>query len=468
MSISSIKLENFKRFQSEQFSFTAPLSLIYGPNSSGKSSIIKSLLSLKQTFYGGNEHEAFAANGRYVNLGAYRDFVFGHDVNKDIVFEVTLMPPHAVHGAGSRLYDLLKLDENEKNVTAAFSFDHDYLTNQPRLVALTLKIHTGDGDNNGTLVIEKKKTRDSYWMVFDENLVEYLTSYVFGGKPPALDSTNRISVELVDKYDFKFSSDKERLKYGIVKYVAENLLSKISDSVVNGMFYLGPLRHTPMRAYIRSSHNLDVGAEGEHTASVFANLEARQKKVTQGESELKDAFKDICRWVGYVFPGCNVSSLINDELVKLFVSNKAIKMPDVVSDVGFGFSQCFPILVQLAVMQKHSVCVIEQPELHLHPKAQVGLAKVFYEAAAANKRLIVESHSEHLLRGLQLEVSRNRISKKHKLTNADVNIIYVPELPKKPFSIGLNQFGELDDEWPSGFFDEAYTLSMELLQNKAR
>ena len=142
------------------------------------------------------------------------------------------------------------------------------------------------------------------------------------------------------------------------------------------------------------------------------------------EREKKENEK-IAEWVSVIFPGSRASAETYKELVKLYLNkspNKQSGRADVISDVGFGFSQVFPILVQLAIMPKGSTLIIEQPELHLHPKAQVALALIFTNAAKHGKRLIIESHSEHLLRGIHVQISRVRKTN-NQIANTHASVI---------------------------------------------
>src|SRR5690606_21195637 len=110
--------------------------------------------------------------------------------------------------------------------------------------------------------------------------------------------------------------------------------------------------------------------------SVFSNLERRQKKVTRGKSEYKDSYANVVSWLHTIFPDRKVTAETFEELVKLKVTRVSSNRgdhDDVITDVGFGFSQVFPILVQAAVMPINSILIIEQPELHLHPMAQSRL-----------------------------------------------------------------------------------------------
>ena len=79
------------------------------------------------------------------------------------------------------------------------------------------------------------------------------------------------------------------------------------------------------------------------------------------------------------------------------------------TDVGFGVSQVLPVLVLLYYVPEGSTVLMEQPEIHLHPAVQSGLADVMLSVAdVRNVQIVVESHSEHLMRRLQRRVAEEQ------------------------------------------------------------
>lgn len=92
----SLTLENFKGFSKPNAMKLAPITLIYGPNSSGKSSIIQALMLLKQSITRPSENGGLASTGEYVDLGTYSSMVNNHDTNRDIKFSVEYKPCHSV------------------------------------------------------------------------------------------------------------------------------------------------------------------------------------------------------------------------------------------------------------------------------------------------------------------------------------------------------------------------------------
>lgn len=118
--------------------------------------------------------------------------------------------------------------------------------------------------------------------------------------------------------------------------------------------------------------------------------------------------------------------------------------------VGYGVSQVLPIVQACAGRSAHVVC-IEQPELHLHPRLQAHLGALFVDAVRRGKQIIAETHSESLLLRVQ------RLIRQGNLQPEDVAVIYVDNTPEEGVRIQrleLGSDGDLLDPWPTGFFDD--------------
>jgi predicted ATPase len=125
-------------------------------------------------------------------------------------------------------------------------------------------------------------------------------------------------------------------------------------------------------------------------------------------------------------------------------------------DVGFGISQVLPVLVQLFYAPSNSIIIMEQPEIHLHPKAQALLADVMIDAIKArengkerNIQLIVETHSEHFLRRLQRRIAEDVISNEQIAP-------YFANTTTNPTSLDILQIDMCGNiyNWPDGFFGD--------------
>ena len=131
------------------------------------------------------------------------------------------------------------------------------------------------------------------------------------------------------------------------------------------------------------------------------------------------------------------------------------------SDVGSGIGYVLPILAEsFTNSSKNNILFIQQPELHLHPAMQANLADVLIEAAV-NKKIIAETHSEHMiLRALKRirQTARGYISDPAlRLKSDDIAINYFEPLPDgstKIHILRVTQDGDFLDRWPNGFFPE--------------
>ncbi len=135
--------------------------------------------------------------------------------------------------------------------------------------------------------------------------------------------------------------------------------------------------------------------------------------------------------------------------VKVQLSRESVAV-DLI-DVGFGVSQILPLLVLLAYVPEGSTLVLEQPEMHLHPKVQSKLADVFIGVAQARKlQIIFESHSEHMLMRLQRRVAEQKV-------DPDQVALYFCENDGVESSLSQLQLDECGSiaNWPKDFFGDA-------------
>ena len=467
MFTTELNLTNFKRFSSQPINMSSKVTLLLGPNSSGKSSVIKALLGLKQTASPTNENEVFSAQGEYVDLGVYKDYVADHDIKKKI--RVALKIRESLNPFGRRI---------ERDLQIEFCFGHDFATEQARLLEIFVRDQSDGGKTLISLI--KKQTRNSYLLTTSDSLCNDLIGELFDSadnpKQSALSAnwTKGISVMAGDRYQFTLETTKAKVENNkdFFRNLPVALLTRLVTSVLRGLdrdfFYTGPLRRSPSRSYGRTAHLLSVGPAGEHTPSVLANLKSRAAKERSKERPQSKRLDQLNKWVDAISPGCRIESKAVEELVK-FEIVRSDGGREVISDVGFGISHVLPILVQAAVMPADTTLLIEQPELHLHPSAQTKLAEVIADASNSGRRFLIETHSEHFVRGLQLAVSNGSAKRgflANRLQPSDITFIYIPRSPAVPHELLLDTWGEFSDPWPSGFFDEGYLAAMKLLQNK--
>ena len=123
-----------------------------------------------------------------------------------------------------------------------------------------------------------------------------------------------------------------------------------------------------------------------------------------------------------------------------------------ITDVGFGVSQILPVITLCYYVPEGSIILLEQPEIHLHPNVQSGLADVLIDAIKTRKiQIIIESHSEHLLRRLQRRIAEEQL-------NPEDTALYFCSVLRdrsKLQTLELDMFGTIAN-WPPGFFGDEF------------
>ncbi len=419
--LTKINLTNFKAFDELSVSFPQKINLIMGENSSGKSSIIKSIIAMKQTFSVTNEYEVFAANGDYVELGIYGDYVHSHDDKKDIIFgfefhgekyeqEITRWwVPHPHIDWEHLEYEPLDnnniIENHEPPLSSLIeiTYDKDYKTSQARLKSIKITTHI-KSYGPASFYVDRAKTRSHYYLKADRSLVDWiidnhehidieknkrsdflLKNYL------RMEKANRLDFELMspspqfdslsDSYEFNYLSDE-------IFEIFNEALKKMLSTLDSNTYYLAPIRSSPLRSYKRSSHSKSIGISGAYSASVLANLQAA---ASRGSTIEREKLTKLNSWLHIIFPNTRIKAQTIDELVKIKLENNTLQSEDTITDVGFGFSQVLPILIQGALLNPNELLIIEQPELHLHPNAQFLFAQVLCSMANSGVKLLIET-----------------------------------------------------------------------------
>lgn len=237
---------------------------------------------------------------------------------------------------------------------------------------------------------------------------------------------------------------------GFSGFIHKEFLSDcgVDDSFEMNVDYIGPFRCTPERTHYYTGAELsdNVGPKGENAYQLLCSDDSLVAKVSE--------------WFEKNFAGCKLRVVPagSEKGTYLIQMNK----PDNgsywvnVADEGMGMGQILPIVVRCIHSVKDSIVVVEQPELHLHPAAHEGVAKLFATTSKLNgQRYIVETHSENILLGLRDAV----VDKEIDFSSDDVVIYFVDEDEDGAYlkKIMIDTDGMLSS-WPEGVFNESYEI----------
>jgi predicted ATPase len=203
----------------------------------------------------------------------------------------------------------------------------------------------------------------------------------------------------------------------------------------------------------------NTGFKGEYVAQLIGDtnfnytfeVEENRRNSTSKSKRLE---QQVNAWLDYIMPGVSVTASydINTLSAQIKISNNyTIGESTIATNIGFGISYVLPIIVSGLIAKKGSYLVIENPEAHLHPSAQSNVGRFLSVIAKSGVKVIVETHSDHFVNGIQIAAALNEIS------NDEVTINFfshekVDNQPKLE-SISINKKGELS-LWPKGFFDQ--------------
>ena len=203
----------------------------------------------------------------------------------------------------------------------------------------------------------------------------------------------------------------------------------------------------------------NAGFQGEFVAQLIADTDSnytfeideirRNKKTKNPRLE-----QQVNAWLNELMPGVSISASYNPEThsAQIKVDNYYTRGDSTIAtNIGFGISYVLPILVTGLIAKKGSYMIVENPEAHLHPSAQSKIGKFLSMVANAGVNVIVETHSDHFINGVQISVATKEISTE--LVTINFFSQEEDQVQPKIDSISINELGELSD-WPKGFFDQ--------------
>jgi predicted ATPase len=210
--------------------------------------------------------------------------------------------------------------------------------------------------------------------------------------------------------------------------------------------------------------NIDkTGSRGENSINVLSSYsEKLNEKYFIGNLPPKDLTELCQQWLSYIFNGANIEINDNGESVlALKINPKDDGQLYKSVNVGFGYSYILSIILTCLIAKENDIVVFENPEAHLHPKAQSRLTHLFARLSLNNVQLFIESHSEHILNGLRVIIA----DKNNNISDKMVSSYFFGE----NFNIeklDIDNKGFINN-WPKDFFDQT-ELDNSLIFNYSR
>ena len=364
--LTSLHIKNFKAWKDTGPIRLAPLTVIFGANSSGKSSLGHLLLALKQTSLSADRKRPLhlGDNNAMIDLGTFAECLHNHDLQNALEFALGWKTP----GKEMEVSDPLsqkKFAGDELLLSVALSADNKQ---QPRVDNLTYQL------------LRKKAIQLAVNYSRDEkgNLEIASNEYKL------VRNTGKIwPLDAPDK--FYRISDQSRARFQNADFLSDFALN--TEAVLNSIYYLGPLREHPKRIYSWSGETPEsVGQKGEFAVAAILAASEQDRKLNRGPK------KHLTRFDTFIAQWLKDLGIIESFAVKpvaegrreyeVMVKTHATASEVKITDVGFGVSQVLPALVHAFYCPPDSTIWMEQPEIHLHPQVQAELADVFISAVA--------------------------------------------------------------------------------------
>lgn len=459
--LSELRLEGFKSVDREARVPLRPLTLIYGRNSSGKSSVIQSLLLVRQSL----THDSLQPNGEFVRLGSYAGLVHGQDESRNIRIGLTFASDRSID-SGIALPDPLRL----RSVDLTLGSDID----GRGMRVLQARVALGEHG----FVWDVEEGEDRWFQISSEDVIPlvnlaYTADSIYPPRPRSSPDQGRrvrgalrsaemdrvkvarngilpaaVAGETLDDLSHRTSGHTHQgVAEGALKTATAltHAIAEETRNLLERVSYLGPLRQAPERISARSSATtgLDV------PFFLLDNISERQQASTYLQR----------LGVPYELDAILVSDQFDRRILgdaaAIVLTDKRSGVRLSPADVGFGISQVLPIVVELSA-RTNAIIIVEQPEIHLHPAMQADLADLVIESVQASGRanqVILETHSETLMLRVQRRIREGV------LNATEVAVIYVDQDSDGRAiarELRMDDRGEFIDDWPHGFFVERF------------
>lgn len=507
--ITKIYIENFKGIGSPGIEIELkPITLLFGGNSAGKSTIIQALHYAREILKWKNPNPKYSEiGGKSVNLGGFKNFVHNHDLSRSIIlkFDLDLKDYSFTELENSILNDPIVLSDLMADVKFAsveleikwdnvldrvFVEKFSVFINNKKLVQLN------EIEKNIISISDVNFFNDIFnYLSIDDNIFARYNWIVEKNYILKIDNLSsaipiwqkKLTIEAHENFELDLhltepNTFDEELYY-ILQLVADFILS-IGEKLtfeLEKLLYIGPIRDLPDREfqykknndYSRWANGFGAWDKLFYSDEKFINNanDWLKTKLDAGYSLNKENYRMLYKDSKLLDLISNNNQLSKEDLlvaINELVEVEKIVINDLVNnnrlspfDVGIGISQILPVVVG-ALYEDKRIMTVEQPELHIHPKMQTVLADLFIEQInkPKNALYILETHSEHLmlrlLRRIEETTDGNLPDKNYQLKPEQIAVYFFESTKKglKVTHIPIDETGEFTEQWPKGFFEE--------------
>lgn len=404
--ISRLHIKNYKCLHNEDLEFR-PLTVLTGTNSSGKSSVLQAILLLARNLNSKNRERMYDLVSKYQELLCNVKLIFK---DKELLYRS--------HGSKNRNTDLLTIEDTLYFLTANRIGPEDIFK-----LLEEYKV----GDNGEYLFKTFARIGHTEW--------EYIGKDEF--EQWHLDKEDLMnSKKYVESYEGDVYGDNEYMNmfkiYNSMKKIVENENSSQKESFP-AMELFNHLKKNVQDLYAQKHRSI---------FSINALVNLWMMRITGVNIKIDTLLQETgYGQIYFTHDGTDMISPFN---------------------LGSGMSYLAKVLILCFLAKPGDVVMIENPEIHLHPRAQSRLGEFFAFMAGKGIQLVIETHCEHLLSSLRYQVYKNRLQ-------PDDVILYYKADDKTPFEqLRINKNGRYMNRegkqcgFPKGFFDVSVRQLMEI------
>jgi len=426
-------LDNFRGF-SDAYIPIKDVTFLVGENSSGKTSVLSiAKIITSPRFWFGMDFDT-----EEIRLGHFQDLVSIHSKDKSY-FRIGFAERVAsnVEKGKSEVFAFLMTFRERGGMPVLLKYS--YISGD---VAVTVHLSTRRVGYRVDKISEFNTVDDfihdvfSSWLTYHRGEVSKLTTLT-------RKKSIRVSPDLLD---IVYQID-QKLRAGRKPMHGFRL-----PGFSGGIVWLAPIRTKPHRTY--DEHKLEFSAEGEHTPYLIRKILG-----SKGEGKRFSAFLEQIGKSSGLFDTVAVKrygrTATSPFELDIILNSKALS----ISNVGYGVSQSLPVFVELFARPKGSWLAVQQPEVHLHPRAQAALGDVLYELAISeSKSFLVETHSDYLL-----DRFRTRFRKNGKKPDAQILYFERSTDGNRIHVLPIDERGELPEGQPKSYQDFFIREQMRIL-----